>query len=79
MIVLLPPIEADLFRVLAAQAGRVATREALTAAAWEATPSGRALDGRMHALRRHLQPIGLVVHTIRGRGFLLSAEEPDPT
>ena len=52
-IVHLPPIEAHLLTELAAQPERVVTRRALSMAVWGADgPGGRALDSRIHALRR---------------------------
>lgn len=76
-VVHLPPIEAHLLTVLASTPERVVTRSALIREVWGSDgPSGRALDSRIHALRRHLGPLGLVVHTIRGRGFLLAASSP---
>jgi DNA-binding winged helix-turn-helix (wHTH) protein len=73
----LPPLEAALFRVLLDRAGRVASRAELGIAAWGVETSGRALDGRIHALRGHLRPLDLVIHTIRGRGFLLAGAETE--
>jgi DNA-binding response OmpR family regulator len=73
--VALPPLEARVVTLLAADAGRVVRRAALEEAGW---PDGRpadprALDGVVKRLRRRLAPLGLAIHTIAGRGFLLEA------
>lgn len=78
-VVHLPPIEAHLLAALASTPERVVTRAALIEEVWGAHgQAGRALDSRIHALRRRIGPLGLVVHTIRGRGFLLSSAAPSP-
>jgi hypothetical protein len=41
------------------------------------TPSRGKLDVRIHRLRRRLSPLGLVVTTVRQRGWMLApADEP---
>ncbi|MCB1040741.1 MAG: winged helix-turn-helix domain-containing protein [Acidimicrobiales bacterium] len=82
-VVHLPPIEASILRALASRADQVVSREVLCRRVWgDAPPSARALDSRIHALRGRVERLGLVVHTIRGRGFLLasttSGAEPVP-
>lgn len=73
----LPPIEAHILTELAAEPERVVTRSALERAIWGSDgPGGRALDSRIHSLRHRLGPLGLAVHTIRGRGFLLTTCAP---
>jgi DNA-binding winged helix-turn-helix (wHTH) protein len=72
--VALPPIEAHLARVLTERFGGVVGRDILMRAAWVAgtRPARRnVLDVHMLRLRRRLDPIGLAVRTIRGRGYLL--------
>jgi DNA-binding response OmpR family regulator len=50
----------------------VVRREALGHAAWPAAePSRNALDVQMTRLRRRLLTMGLEVHTVRARGYLL--------
>ena len=68
----LPPIEANLARVLVARFGAVVGREELMSAGWpEGEPARNLLDVRMLRLRRRLLPLDLVIRTIRSRGYLL--------
>jgi hypothetical protein len=72
--VALPPAEASILRVLADPPGRVCSRTALEDAVWAGRPHGpRALDSRLFTLRARLEPAGLAIHSIRGRGFLLGS------
>jgi len=73
--VALPPIEERLCARLAAEAGLVVRRADLAAAAWPERPPAdpRALDGVVRRLRRRVAPLGLAIHTVAGRGFLLEA------
>lgn len=72
--VFLPPIEATLLGVLAARPESVVGRQELADAVWgEGAPTGRRLDSRLFSLRGRLAPVGLAIHTIRGRGYLLSS------
>jgi two-component system phosphate regulon response regulator PhoB len=70
--VVLTPTEAVLVARLLADFGEVVGREALTRVAW---PHGRVrartLDTHMMRLRRRLAAAGLVVQTVRARGWLL--------
>lgn len=76
--VVVPAVEAALLDLLGAHPGRVLLRDELLDAGWpDGHPSDRALDSRIHTLRVRLEPVGLVIHTIRGHGFLLAAA-PDP-
>jgi DNA-binding response OmpR family regulator len=67
-----PPVEARLVTLLIERFGAVVSRDELCAAGW---PDGGAernvLDVRILRLRRRIEPIGLVVHTVRSRGYLL--------
>ena len=68
-----PPIEADILRRLAETPGRMVARDELVALVWGAAPrQAHSLDSRIYTLRSRLQPVGLAVHTIRGRGFVLT-------
>lgn len=71
----LPPIEMRLVRLLMERPGRVASRAALLRAAW---PKGDGSDAslRVHLvrLRRRISPLGLIVRTMRGRGYVLETE-----
>jgi hypothetical protein len=72
--VALPPVEARLTRALLDRFGRVASRSSLSAAGWPAGSSGRsALDVHVLRLRRRLSTVGLVIRTVRSRGYLLEA------
>jgi DNA-binding winged helix-turn-helix (wHTH) protein len=53
----------------------VVSRESLADAAWpEADSSNNNLDVAMGRLRRRLDPLGLVIRTVRSRGYLLSGD-----
>jgi hypothetical protein len=69
--VALPPTEARLLVPLLDQAGTVLSRRIL-AAAW---PSGvrdiRTVDTYVGRLRSRIDPLGLVIHTVRSRGYFL--------
>jgi hypothetical protein len=69
----LPPLEVRLLAPLLARAGGVVRRGDLVRAAWPDGPPGdpRALDVRVKVLRRRLAPLGLGVHTVAQRGYLL--------
>jgi two-component system response regulator CpxR len=68
--------EFDILEFLARSAGRVVSREELTAMLYqrEATPYERALDVHVSHLRKKLEPSNRVaIRSIRGVGYLLSA------
>jgi two-component system response regulator RegX3 len=72
--------EFDLLRVLAAEAGRVVTREHLLREVWETTWMGstKTLDVHVSAVRRELgdDPAApRYLHTVRGVGFRLAEPE----
>lgn len=70
----LPPVEAALLGVLLDPPVRIRSRQELSAAAWgRADRRRRSLDSRVLTLRRRIAPVGLAVHVVRGRGFLLGA------
>ena len=72
----LPPVEARLTRALLERFGAVVSREALCRAGWPLGAPGRnALDVHMLRLRRRLSGHGLVIHTVRSRGYLLEAQD----
>lgn len=69
----LPPAEAAILRCLADPPERLCLREELQTAAWgDVHHERRSLDSRIFVLRRRLVPHGLVIHAIRGRGFVLT-------
>lgn len=68
----LPPVEARLTHVLIARFGGVVAREALAVAGWPDGNAGRnALDVHVLRLRRRLAQVGLVIKTVRSRGYLM--------
>ena len=72
----LPPVEARLTRALLDRFGAVVSRESLCRAGWPLGAPGRnALDVHMLRLRRRLAGHGLVIHTVRSRGYLLEAQD----
>ena len=74
--VALPPLEARLAEALLERFGAVTSRELLIRAGWPSGAPGRnALDVHVLRLRRRLTPVGLVIRTVRSRGYLM---EPAP-
>ena len=72
-----PPVEARLLRRLIERYGSVVSREVLTHIGWpEREPGRNALDVHVLRLRRRIEPVGLVVRTVRSRGYLLEASVP---
>ena len=72
----LPPVEARLTTALLERYGAVVSRESLARAGWPAGAPGRnALDVHVLRLRRRLSPLGLVIRTVRSRGYLLERGE----
>jgi DNA-binding winged helix-turn-helix (wHTH) protein len=56
----------------------VSRKEILTTAWPERRDDGRVLDTRMHRLRNRIAPLGLTIHTVRRRGFMLDFTPADP-
>ncbi|MEZ5169150.1 MAG: winged helix-turn-helix domain-containing protein [Acidimicrobiia bacterium] len=70
----LSPVEHRLAGELAQRFGAVVGRDALTRRAWPGTtPKRNAFDVHMLRLRRRLEPLGLAIRTVRGRGYVLEA------
>jgi two-component system OmpR family response regulator len=68
----LPPVEARLTDALLQRFGAVVSRESLARAGWpDGAPGRNALDVHVLRLRRRIQPLGLVIRTVRSRGYLL--------
>ena len=68
----LPPVEARLTAALMDRFGAVVSRDALGRAGWpDGVPGRNALDVHVLRLRRRLEPLGLVIRTVRARGYLL--------
>jgi DNA-binding response OmpR family regulator len=74
----LTPKEFDILECLAADPGRVVSRQELLERVWDANWYGptKVLDVHVAALRRKLGVAGLV-ETVYGRGFRLGPVEPD--
>lgn len=74
----LPPVEARLTQVFVDRFGAVVGRETLARAGWPEGTAGRnALDVHVLRLRRRLTSVGLVIRTVRSRGYLLEAPTAD--
>ena len=72
MQLLLPPVEARLTNHLLSKVGTVASRDELAEQGWpDGTPSRNALDVRILRLRRRIEPYGLMIRTVRHRGYML--------
>ena len=72
--VALPPLEARLAQALLERLGAVTSRDLLVRAGWPAGAPGRnALDVHVLRLRRRLTGVGLVIRTVRSRGYLLES------
>lgn len=72
----LPPVEARLTAALLERLGAVVSRDALARAGWpEGAPGRNALDVHVLRLRRRLAPVGLVIRTVRSRGYLLELSD----
>ena len=75
----LPPVEARLTAALLERLGTVVSREALARAGWpDGAPGRNALDVHVLRLRRRIGPVGLVIRTVRSRGYLLEGSASDP-
>ena len=73
--VALPPVEARLTSALLDRLDAVVGREALGKAGWpEGAPGRNALDVHILRMRRRLAPVGLVIRTVRSRGYLLELQ-----
>jgi DNA-binding response OmpR family regulator len=73
--VALSPIEARLARRFLDRHGELVDRDALGDAGWpDGVPNARSVDSRIKTLRRRVEPLGLKIHTIRGRGYLARFE-----
>jgi hypothetical protein len=72
--VALPPVEARLTSALLERFGAVVSREALAKAGWpDGAPGRNALDVHVLRLRRRVEPLQLVIRTVRSRGYVLEA------
>lgn len=72
----LPPVEHRLTLALLDRYRAVVSRDALARAGWPDGIAGRnVLDVHIVRLRRRLTPLGLVIRTVRSRGYLLEEGE----
>lgn len=72
----LPPVELRLTRALLDRLGAVVSRDVLARAGWpQGAPGRNALDVHVLRLRRRLDPVGLVIRTVRSRGYLMELAE----
>jgi DNA-binding winged helix-turn-helix (wHTH) protein len=68
-----PPSEAVILDRLGETPDRVVSRDELAALVGGGAPvNPSSLGTRVARLRDRLRPVGLVIHTVRGRGFLLT-------
>ena len=76
----LPPIEAQLTRALTARLGVVVRRSELNRCAWpDGAPRRNVLDVHMVRLRRRVEPLGLIIRTVRARGYLMELTPASPS
>jgi hypothetical protein len=77
--VALTPVDLRLFEVLHAKQGQVVSRAGLLRALRPSLSEDdvRALDSSMRRLRQRVRPLGAVVRTVRGVGFLLELVDPE--
>jgi DNA-binding response OmpR family regulator len=76
----LRPVETILIRTLLDSSGHVVGYDALQAATWpQGPPSADALHDRMGRVGPRLRPLGLLVHRVRGKGYMVElSSPPDP-
>lgn len=73
--VALSPIETRLARAFLERPGQLLGRKTLGNAGWpDGVPNDRSVDSRIKTLRRRVAPLGLRIHTIRGRGYLADVD-----
>ena len=73
----LSPTQEAIMRCLVKHFGRPVTRADVAAETWpDGPPDLRSIDVHIHRLRPRLERLGLVIHTLRGRGFLLDTPTP---
>jgi DNA-binding response OmpR family regulator len=76
--VTLSPVERALAAALIDRFNAVVGRDTLVRRAWPGgSPTRNALDVHMLRLRRRISTLGLEVRTVRARGYLLQALEPN--
>ena len=74
--VALGTVEASVARVLLEHLGELVSRADIEAIAWHGrSVRSNTTDRQLHRLRGHLRDIGLELHTIRGKGYVLEVPE----
>ncbi|HMF81944.1 MAG TPA: helix-turn-helix domain-containing protein [Acidimicrobiia bacterium] len=73
--VILPPVDERVARALVEHFGLPVTVEELRARAWPDGGSNTALRVHISRLRRRLEPLGLAITSVRGRGYLIRDPE----
>lgn len=74
----LSPTQEAIMRALIDRLCEAVGRAQLVAAIWpDGPPDSHAIDVHIHKLRPRVQPLGLVIHTLRGRGFMLETSGGD--
>jgi DNA-binding response OmpR family regulator len=75
----LPPVEARMVARMLADWGQVVGREDMARAGWpDGAPGRNALDVHVLRLRRRLTRVGLVIRTVRSRGYVLELAGAEP-
>ncbi|MDG3004662.1 response regulator transcription factor [Paludisphaera mucosa] len=71
--------EYEILEYLVRAAGRIVSRDELTAALYHrrSTPFDRAIDVHVSRLRKKLGPLGAAVRTVRGAGYLFRSDPED--
>jgi DNA-binding response OmpR family regulator len=68
----LSPTQEAVMRPLIAHFGKPVARADVAAATWpDGGPDHHAIDVHIHRIRPRLKDVGLVIHALRGRGFML--------
>jgi two-component system OmpR family response regulator len=71
--VALPDVEWRLMEPLVEHMGELVRRDELTQAGWPGrTVAASALNVRIKKARKRLEPLGLQIMTVRGRGYVLA-------
>jgi DNA-binding response OmpR family regulator len=76
--VALSPIEARLIAAFLGCPGEVVSRDTLERAGWPDAVAGvRSVDARIKALRKRVAPLAVIIHTVRGHGYLAEFSAPN--
>jgi DNA-binding winged helix-turn-helix (wHTH) protein len=71
--VALGPVEAKVARTLTEHVGELVPRPTIAAAWQDRSVRANTIDRQLHRLRIHAASVGLVLTTVRGRGYVLDA------